>query len=63
MPFFNDISKITYRILTNSEFAKQILSNITVGGLVGKTQYENKYCCYIGKNKNINAFKVSNEME
>jgi len=59
----NDISKITYRILTNSNFANDILSGIAVGGLVGKTKYENKYCHLVKENKNINAFKVSNEME
>jgi len=55
----NDISKITYRVLTYNDFADKILSNIQIGGLVGKTQYENKYCSHIKDNKQQNAFKVS----
>jgi len=61
----NDLSKITYRILTYKSFADKILNTIPLAGLVGKTRTGNKYCCYIANDndKNINAFKVSNEME
>ena len=59
----NDMSKITYRVITHNNFANKILSEITIGGLVGETQLGNKYCCHMDKNLDINAFKVQNEME
>ena len=59
----NDISKITYRVITHNDFANEILSEITIGGLVAETQLGNKYCCHMDKDLDINAFKVQNEME
>jgi len=59
----NDMSKITYRILTHCNFADKILSDVKIGGLIGKTQLGDRYCSYIDKNLDINAFKVKNEVE
>jgi len=55
----NDLSKITYRILTHKNFADKILKNIQKGGLIGETQNSKKYCVYMENSKNINAYKVS----
>lgn len=54
----NDISKITYRILTHKNFADKILNVIKIGYIVGQTQYGIKYCYYTTNKNRITAFKV-----
>jgi len=54
----NDISKITYRILTNKEFADKILDKIEKGCVVSQIQNEKKYCYHSSKHNAITAFKV-----
>ena len=54
----NDMSKITYRILANKEFADNILDKIEIGCIVGQTQNEIKYCHHTSDKNTITAFKV-----
>lgn len=54
----NDMSKITYRILTNKEFADNILDKIETGCIVGQTQSETKYCHHTSDKNTTTAFKV-----
>ena len=54
----NDISKITYRILVNKEFADNILDRIEVGSIVGQIQNKTKYCYHTSEKNSITAFGV-----
>lgn len=54
----NDMSKITYRILTHKEFADKILDIIEKGCIVGQTQNGKKYCYYGSNHNAVMAFKV-----
>lgn len=54
----NDMSKITYRILANKEFADNILDKIEIGCVVGQTQSERKHCHHTSEKNNVTAFKV-----
>jgi hypothetical protein len=54
----NDISKITYRILANKEFADNILDKMETGCIVGQTQSETKYCHHTSEKNSITAFGV-----
>ncbi len=54
----NDMSKITYRILANKEFADNILDKIEIGCVVGQTQSETKHCHHTSEKNNVTAFKV-----
>jgi len=54
----NDMSKITYRILANKEFADNILDKIETGCIIGQTQSETKYCHHTSDKNTTTAFKV-----
>lgn len=54
----NDMSKTTYRILANKEFADNILDKIETGCIVGQTQSEKKYCYHTSNKNNITAFRA-----
>lgn len=55
----SDFSKITYRVIGKIEFVENILSDIKVADIVGKTENGYKYCQCITNNLNENAFELN----